>query len=63
MSRRSSNEPIEIEDGVVIHETELAYKFVSGDDTTWLPKSECTWDPDNRTMTVPEWLAIEKGLV
>lgn len=63
MSARSSKEPVEIEDGVVIHETDDAYKFVSGENTVWLPKSRCTWNPDNRTMTVPEWLAIEKGLV
>lgn len=35
----------------------------------WLPKSECQWDwegltpIDSGTMQIPEWLALEKGLI
>lgn len=44
-------------------ETELAYLFFDGDQEVWLPKSQCQWDPDDRTMTMPVWLAQEKGLI
>lgn len=52
-----------IEDGVVIGETDLAFRFVLGDMTVWLPKNQVEWDSDGRIMTMPEWLAVEKGLV
>lgn len=34
-------------------------------DAVWLPKSQIEIEPDGATHTVslPEWLAIEKGLV
>ncbi len=44
-------------------ETEKAWRFYDGKETVWLPKSQCEWDPDSKTMTVPEWLAQEKGLI
>lgn len=49
--------------GYVQGETEKAYRFNDGYQTIWLPKSQCEWDEDTRTMTMPEWLAIEKELV
>lgn len=30
---------------------------------TWLPKSQIEVDADAETVTMPEWLAVEKGLV
>lgn len=30
---------------------------------TWLPKSQVEFDEDAGTVTMPEWLAIERGLV
>jgi hypothetical protein len=43
-------------------ETEKAYRFYDGKTTVWLPKSQCEWDRVDRVMTMPEWLATEKGL-
>lgn len=54
----------------VVKETERAYlvdvgKTKSGNeklpDLVWLPKSQCDWDGEE--MQLPEWLAMEKGLV
>jgi hypothetical protein len=52
-------------------ETEKAYRFATTDHfmktegalVVWLPKSQVEWDADTRTMTMPEWLAIERELV
>lgn len=44
-------------------ETELAYHFFDGSQTVWLPKSQCEWDADDKTMAMPEWLALDKGLI
>ena len=49
--------------GEVHHETEKAYLFYDGINKVWLPKSQCQWDEDEQTMSVPEWLALEKGLI
>lgn len=40
-----------------------AYRFYDGARTVWLPKSQCEWDEDEKVMTMPEWLAKEKGLL
>lgn len=44
-------------------ETAQAWRFFDGATTVWLPKSQVEWDADARVMTMPEWLAEEKGLV
>ncbi len=44
-------------------ETEKAYRFFDGKETVWLPKSLCEWYEDEGTMSMPEWLALEKGLI
>ena len=44
-------------------ETENAYRFFDGATIAWLPKSQVEWDQDAKTMTMPEWLALEKGLI
>lgn len=57
--------------GEVHHETDNAYLFTDGSvDQTgialnkfWLPKSQCDWDARAREMSLPEWLAEEKGLI
>jgi len=49
--------------GELRHETDRAYLFHDGAVEVWLPKSQCDWDPDDKTMMMPEWLAIEKDLV
>lgn len=40
----------------------LAWRFYDGQKQVWLPKSQCEWDEESKTMTMPEWLAIEKEL-
>ena len=49
------------------YETDKAYLIVKGDQEYWLPKSQvetdCTVPQNGGTIYVPEWLAIEKGLV
>lgn len=48
----------------VITQTDLAWRILTDDDEqVWLPKSECELDEDDCLAQVPEWLAIEKGLV
>jgi hypothetical protein len=56
------------------HETDKAYLIFDGrieikkGDTvksevrTWVPKSQVEFDND-KTFTMPEWLALEKGLI
>lgn len=44
-------------------ETEKAYRFYDGIRLVWLPKSQCQWDEDDKTMTMPNWLAKEKELI
>ena len=61
MSRRDSA-MIDIA-GEIRAETAKAFQFFDGDTVVWLPKSQCRWNPDDRTMAVPEWLATEKELV
>jgi hypothetical protein len=48
----------------LLGETEKAYKFdVGNDEPVWLPKSQCEWDVDSKYVTLPIWLATDKGLV
>jgi len=49
--------------GELISETEKAYRFYDGHRTVWLPKSQCQWDQDTKTMTMEENLAKEKELI
>ena len=44
-------------------ETDKAYRFHDGIRVVWLPKSQCQWDADDKTMTMPEWLAKDKELI
>jgi len=51
----------------LLRETEKAYHLDCGNAApVWLPKSQCEVDVDklgNGTVTLPEWLAIEKELI
>lgn len=49
--------------GEIQGETELAYRFFDGIRIVWIPKSQCEYDIDSKTMTMPEWLATEKELI
>jgi hypothetical protein len=47
----------------IIKETPDAWLLDMGDEKVWFPKSQCELDEDEQIIDVPEWLAIEKGLV
>ena len=46
--------------GEIHAETDKAYQPYDGARTVWIPKSQCEWDPDDKTMAMPEWLAKDK---
>lgn len=65
----TSNNPIEI-CGEIMHDTPLAILFHDGKAVEWIPKSQVSeTDPDPYefgqivTITIPEWLAFEKGFI
>lgn len=49
--------------GEIVAETDKAYRFYDGSRTEWIPKSQCEWDERESVMTMPLWLATEKGFV
>jgi len=51
--------------GSITLETKRSYlfQFRGDEETVWLPKSQCKWYKDEEKMTMPEWLALEKGLI
>lgn len=53
---------------ILKHETSRAWLVDhGGDDAVWVPKSQCELEPDangkTHTLTCPQWLAEDKGLV
>lgn len=46
-----------------IRETSSAWLLSIDNEEIWLPKSQCEIDRQDETIYVPEWLAIEEGLV
>lgn len=44
------------------HETPKAFLIFDGAKEVWLPKSQCENNRDG-TITLPEWLAKDKGLI
>lgn len=63
--RRNIEHAYEFE-GMLLHETKMAYLVADGDNEIWLPKSLCQ-DVDIKadmiTLTISQRLAEEKGLV
>lgn len=43
------------------HETAAAYLVNGGDKDVWVPKSQCEYSDGE--LQLPEWLALEKGLI
>jgi hypothetical protein len=43
--------------------TEKAVLFFDGTKEVWLPKAVCEWDSHGKVMQMPEWIALEKGLI
>lgn len=62
MVRRTNHDLTDVE-GQVVGETEKGFKFYNGSVTEWLPKSQVEWDEESKIMTMPEWLANEKGFI
>lgn len=60
---------VEVEFDRVVRETESAYLcaigegFDPGDREFWLPKKYTDMGADQTFAMIPEWLALEKGLV
>lgn len=48
--------------GELRRETEKAIMIFDGDKEVWLPKSQVE-DNGDGTFTMPEWLALDKGLI
>ncbi len=66
------DELVDIEYVSIVRETDLAVQYQINDDLfdpqrVWIPKSqiedECEEDDGSGTITIPEWLAIEKRLI
>jgi len=47
----------------VLYETERAFRVTDGAKEVWLPKSRVEMSEDHTTVTLPEWLAVEKELI
>ena len=67
MGDHESREPVEIPFDNIIHQTPEAVLFDVGDEEVWIPKSLIQEidesDPKRKTVTIPEWVATDKGLV
>ena len=53
---------VEIDDWEVRHKTEKAVLLKQGTKTVWVP-SQFVEINDDGTLTMPEWLALDKGLI
>lgn len=58
-----SNEIVEIPYDEIVHETTMAWLITIDGDEVWIPMSICKLNEQNREIEMPEWLAIEKGLI
>lgn len=45
----------------LVNETELAWLVEYEGKTFWVPQSQCQLKGDE--LTIPEWLAIDKGMI
>lgn len=47
---------------ILQHETERAFLIdAGGEKPVWVPKSQCEFE--DGTLTLPEWLAKDKGMI
>jgi len=54
--------------GIIKHQTDRAILFYDGVKEVWIPKSQIEEEDDyeigeEATITIPEWLAIDKELI
>ena len=61
MKQSGQSDLIEIA-GDLRRETDKAFLIFDGDKEVWLPKSQVE-DNGDGTFTLPEWLAMDKGLI
>lgn len=60
---------VEIENVTVRRETELALLCVIDEELVWIPKSQIHDDSEvyrkgtEGTLVIPEWLALDKGII
>jgi mannose-6-phosphate isomerase-like protein (cupin superfamily) len=45
------------------HETDRAWLVFDGAKEVWVPKSQAELSEDQKTLTMPEWLAMDKGFI
>lgn len=50
---------------ILLHETEAArlFKFDADKDPVWIPKSQHEWYPEEDLISLPESVAVEKGMI
>ena len=58
-----SDEKINIEYDEIVRETDAAICVKIDGKDHWLPKSQIEHDEAGKTVSVPEWLALNQGLV
>ena len=63
MARRSKGKELTDIACEIRAETAAAYRIYDGMITEWVPKSQVEWNEDEGTMTMPTWLAQEKGFL
>jgi len=60
-------EPVTVDYFEIVRETAAAVLLKMEDDIfaerIWVPKSQVSFNEIARTVTMPEWLALEKGLI
>lgn len=54
---------VDLKGVVILHETENAYLIEYEGTKVWVPKSQVEFDEEDGTLTLPEWLAMEKELI
>lgn len=58
------NKIITLDDVELCHETDDAILISDSEGArAWLPKSKCEYDDSDNTLQLPEWLALDKGLI
>lgn len=69
MIRQTPADHVIIEDAKTVGQSDKALKVVVAGKSLWIPKSqihedsECYKPDTSGTLVIPEWLAIDKGLV
>lgn len=59
---RRKDDPITFEVEALVRETDRAWLLVIEGDEVWIAKSIGELDEANSEVTIPEWLAEDKGL-